>query len=46
MLLRHPKRQDWKVVEFFVEREAPAAMIGEDEPDFAADLRAKAMEIG
>ena len=41
--------QTEKVVEFFLEREAAEAMIGEvpeDEPVLAEDLRVEAIELG
>ena len=41
--------QTEKVVEFFLEREAAEAMIGEvreDEPALAEDLRVEAVELG
>jgi hypothetical protein len=41
--------QTEKVVEFFLEREAAEAMIGEvreDEPELAVDLRVETIELG
>ena len=41
--------QTEKVVEFFLEREAAEAMIGEvreDEPELAENLRVEAIELG
>jgi len=41
--------QTEKVVEFFAERDAAEAMIGEvreDEPAFSVDLRVEAIELG
>jgi hypothetical protein len=48
-LLRSRRRQTEKVVEFFLEREAAEAMIGEvrkDEPVVAEELRVEAIEFG
>ena len=48
MLLRRRERQTEKVVEFFLEREAAEAMVGEvreDEPLLAEDLRVEAIEL-